>query len=53
MGGLELERPKLAVVPIEEEKVVVVIEVADEIPQDRGLEMEAPVKVKSGDKKVS
>lgn len=37
LDGFELERTELAVVSVEVEEGISIIEVADEVPQDRGL----------------
>lgn len=41
------------VVPVEAEKEVIITEVADEIPPDRGLEVQVPVEVESGGTEVA
>lgn len=44
LDGLESEGIKLVVVPVEVEEEAMVVEVADEVSQDRGLEVEVPIK---------
>lgn len=53
LGVLEQEGAELAMVTIEAEEEIIVMQVADKVPQNRGLMVQALVDVESGGQEVA